>query len=41
MIDFSYFCEVIFVVVGKFKFSESSLFFFFDMGPFVRHCVFR
>ena len=30
MIDVSYICEVIFVVMGKFKFPKSSLFCFFD-----------
>jgi len=35
MIDFSYFCEVIFVVVGECKFSESSQFFFIWVLSFV------
>ena len=40
MIDVSYICEVIFVVMGKFKFPK-VLSLFFDAGPFVHHCVFR
>ena len=43
MIDVSYICDVIFVVMlmGQFKFPKSSQFVFFDAGPFVHHCVFR
>ena len=37
MIDVSYICEVIFVVMGKFF----GLVCFFDAGPFVHHSVFR
>ena len=41
MIDVAYICDVIFVVMGKFKFPKSSQFVFFDAGPFVHHFVFR
>ena len=44
MIDVSYVCEVIFVVMGKFKllnFLKVLSFFFFDSGPFGNHGVFR
>ena len=43
MIDVSYVCEVIFVVMGKFKLLIflKVLSFFFDSGPFGNHGVFR
>ena len=41
MINVSYVCEVISVVMGKFNFRNKFLVCFFDADPFVHHCVFR